>query len=886
MERFNHKIPFLHHELPYRYFDPENEIFINEHDGAFWDKVKGNMGTRVGYGFGLEISPLSGSSPSVPEVLNELICKKLPVGKQWGYQFVLTADRKLSDMIETNRKIHAQGGGMYAKLAQYQADMANKALTDGFNNGFGKGARFDLKNYRSFFFANTTEDNLDKLLEVKAESDNDFSSLGTSFRAMGVEDFIDYISRMVNHNPRNNKLTTVSYNPHDTLNLQVYDATTEINAVTAKYIDINFHDDQTDGLFHPNKTRVVCLTLKKLPTEIYHWHLQKYLSSFKAMGASLACPFMWSLNFQIEDKATSEHRVNSKIAGLRRMRGGTLGNLMAFLDDELAENEEAQRGLAGDVYRLCNFSVDLILFTDEKNWSRDSARAMNLFRDGLELMNPQKMQMQTFLSCLPFMYTRLSDDRSRAGTRHKAKSSNLANMAPIVGDYKGGFDNRPKSSHQGLSYGVLTPTRCNQAAFFNPFIMGTDSYNMIVAGGQGSGKSVFVQLLIKSLLCRGGLAFAIDKGGSYSKLCRSTGNKIINAATLHLNPFSHLDYEAMKRDPDLINDPDISVEALLANSLSMITELYAMIGRPREGVSDFEKNFLNGCITRAYHKKQTKTLVDDVVFEMEAEIAEDKANGAPFDRRKYDWAKEYLKTYMTTGSAPDVFNKPSLLDPKANFICIETEGVPANLKNPVIMALTIDIDNRIILSESAREKMFVIEEVAAILKHLKSDALIEKIEEGAATYRKKGASIVGVSQAVEEFFDTPLLRILYIKAALKIIMLQGAGFAHFAKEKKLFNDAEIAQIARFKPSSEARFSSFLLKSDEEASSLHHVYLDPYTKVLTSTRNQETAAIKAYRKQGFPQDEAVEKVMWDFYGDEARALEAWREQRAQQTKNGY
>ena len=493
LKRFNPDIPCLHHELPYRYFDAEAGIFINEHTGSLLDKVKGNLGTKVGYGFGVELSPLSGSSEVVPETLNEFICKKLPAGRHWGYQFVLTADRKLHEMIETNRKIHAAGGGMYAKLAQYQADMANKALVDGFKNGFGKGARFDLKNYRSFFFANTTQDHLDKLLEVKAETDNDFSILGTSFRPMDAKDFIAYIHGIINHNPNVHKLAKVNYNEHDELHRQVIDPTTEINQVASKYIDIQFHDASTDGLFSPNNTRVVTLTLKKLPTEIYHWQLQKYLSSFKAMGAALACPFLWSLNFQIEDKAASEHRVNSKIGGLRRMRNNSfLGGMLSFLDDELAENEEVKRGLAGDVYRLCNFGVDLVLFTSKEHWQRDAARAMNLFRDGLELMNPQKMQLQTLLSVLPFMGTRLLEDRAKVGTRHKAKSSSLANMTPIIGDYKGGYDARDKSPHQGLAYGVLTPTRCNQYAVFNPFIMGTDSYNMIVAGGQGSGKSVFM----------------------------------------------------------------------------------------------------------------------------------------------------------------------------------------------------------------------------------------------------------------------------------------------------------------------------------------------------------------------------------------------------------
>ena len=121
-------IPNFHHQLPYRYFDQEKGIFINEY--------KSLIGNQVGYGFAREIATLSGSSRIIPESLNDMICKKLPTGKKWGYQFVLTADRKVSDLIETNRRLHSQSGGAYAKLAQYQADMANKAIVDGFNNGF------------------------------------------------------------------------------------------------------------------------------------------------------------------------------------------------------------------------------------------------------------------------------------------------------------------------------------------------------------------------------------------------------------------------------------------------------------------------------------------------------------------------------------------------------------------------------------------------------------------------------------------------------------------------------------------------------------------------------------------------------------------------------
>lgn len=867
-ERVN--APHFHHELPYRYFDRDKKVFINEYKGGIKEKIVQN-GKQYGYGFAREVSPLIGSGTSTVESLNEMICKKLPTGKKWSYQFVLTGDRKVSQSLEINRDIHAQSGGMYERLANNQFDMAQKALVDGFPSGLGKGARFDLKNYRAFFFAHTTENDLNKLLDVKDETENDLSSSGIGFRDFEADDLIDFVRNMVNHNPLDSNVNQVNYNPYEDLNAQVYDASTEVNRIKKEYIDFQFYDDTVAyPKDQPINSRVVCLTLKKLPSRIFQWELQKYLSSFRRMGSSLACPFAWSVNFQIENLANSETQVNDKITSIQRAKESGLGRFMPFLEDELKGYREVQRGLGDDRYRICNFSVDLILYTDKANWRKDVSKAMNLYRDGLELINPKGLQAQTFLSVLPFQYTRFSSNRKKAGTRHRAKSSNLVNMLPLLGDYKGAMNKEAQHRYKGLQYGILTPSRTNQLAYFHPFFMGTDSYNMIVAGSQGSGKSVLVQSLILSLLSTGGLVVALDKGGSYNKMARAVGGQVINAGNLYLNPFAHLDLNAMQNDPELVNDPEISVQAIFDNSIAMIVELYAMIGRPNESVSDYEKKFLSNAINRAYRKQGTKTLVDDVVNEIKAIIQEESDNGQPIDRRKSDWV-DYLDKYTTTGSSPDVFNRPTMFRDDASFICIEIEGVPEDLKNPLMMALSIDIENRFILSPSARQKALVIEEVGALLKHLKSEALKNKFEDGAATFRKKNATFINITQEVSEFFESSLLEVIYRKSALHIVMKQGEGFSKFAKDNELFDEWAINQIKSIRSASENRFSTFLLRIGQAQQSVHYFFLDPYSKVLTSTKSAEMEAVLNYRKQGFSVAESVEKVMWEYHTAEAQAL---------------
>ncbi|WP_206609133.1 hypothetical protein, partial [Cysteiniphilum litorale] len=78
-------------------------------------------------------------------------------------------------------------------------------------------------------------------------------------------------------------------------------------------------------------------------------------------------------------------------------------------------------------------------------------------------------------------------------------------------------------------------------------------------------------------------------------------------------------------------------------------------------------------------------------------------------------------------------------------------------------------------------------------------------------------------------------------------------------------------IQRFRPSSEAWFSSFLIKRGE-FSSEHRFFLDPYSKIITSTKRQEVDAVKTYRKQGYRLKEAIMLTVEEFYGDELAELQ--------------
>ena len=856
----------FHHLLPYRFYDDATGLFHNYHS----KQVMMRTVNRNGLGFGFRFEPLSGTNIDMVKIINDIICTKLPTGKSYSYQFCLTADRKLLHQLKNNQKIHSARGGRYADLARIQSEHAIKAVFDGFPSGYGKHARFDLKNYTAWFFVNATISDQDKIKQVKEDIDIALSLAQIHAKTINAKDLIDYVTEIMVNDPASLVAKNASHNPYDYLNKQVFNvANMVVDKIESEYIDVKFNDKPN----HQKNTRIVCLSLHRLPAQFFAGQLPDCLASAKTLGLATSCPFLWSVNFQNEDNLKAITQAKKKIKSIYKLKQMQLERILPFLNEELTDYLEIEKGLEDDRYRLCNFSMDIILFSTAETWKKDREAAISLFKkESLELSDCQYLQGQILHAIFPFCYGDLSEDHQNSGTRHRVKSTNVANFIPMVADYKGALDTNKQSQFYGHRYGLITPTVHNQLAFLSPFFMGQDSYNIVIAGAMGAGKSVLAQMIINQIVSMGGYCWAIDKGSSYADLCTTTGGKQISATSLYLNPFSFLDIEAMRQDPDLMNDPKIDVNSIFANSISAITELYYMMGKPdAQSIDPFEYNFLRECILAAYDKQKTTTLVDHVLEEIQAEVDVDDTKGDR-DRRKSDWLK-LLSSFKTTGINGRVFNNKSQLDPDVPFICIEMEGVPNDLKKPVMLALTIDIDNRIILSSKDQPKALVCEEVSQTLD-FESKALEKKFSEGAATYRKKNATLITITQLIEEYFKNNLLSVIYKKAALKLVMLQNNDFPSFATQKKLFNEQEIAAIQGFRPSKEAHFSSFLLQKMDGSSSEHRYFLDPYSKILTTTKAEETAKILAYRKQGFSLDEALQKTVVDFYGDELRALETF------------
>ena len=173
-----------------------------------------------------------------------------------------------------------------------------------------------------------------------------------------------------------------------------------------------------------------------------------------------------------------------------------------------------------------------MLFSNDGEEKKDESSAISSYRyNGIELFNTKYMQLQSFLTTLPFVMSEgMYQDLNKSGRLKTLTTWNLANLLPLVADFK------------MCRQGVLLSSFRNQINFFDMYSdsLPTANYNIAVAATSGAGKSFLVQNILSYVLSVKGRCFVIDLGQSYRKFCEIVGGTYLEYHSLRLNPFTNI----------------------------------------------------------------------------------------------------------------------------------------------------------------------------------------------------------------------------------------------------------------------------------------------------------------------------------------------------------
>ncbi|MBY4890597.1 type IV secretion system protein TraC [Pantoea sp. DY-15] len=828
------QFPQLSSLLPYRHYDRDTGMFINQNT----------------IGFMLEAQPLIGANEHIVQVLEDLIKSKVP--RNVPITFHLMSSQTVGDMVEAGiRDFRWQGKeadnfnritrAYYLRAAQTQFDSpTNLPMT--------------LRNYRLFIsFGEKAKRNrqthlteMSHLLKV-IRATLDSAKIVT--RLVEQDAFITLINELVN--PQTGQLyrENVNVDRWGQLNTQCVDRT----------IDFRI---SPDGIFvglnppgqAPTKARVMSFMMENEPDLFMLWQGGDNISNLLNPDLTISQPFIITFTMMAEAQVSSQREATAKYMDADKKANSPYAKLFPGVVRTAAEWKEVRERLNSNETCLVRFYFNITTFCDDNDEAAlvCEQQVVNTFKkNGLTLFASKYMQMRNWLAMFPFMAAEgLWEDLRMTGATCRAESTQVVNLTPIIAD------------NRLCSGGLLAPSYRNQLAFIDIYGtgMGNTNYNMAVTGTSGAGKTGLVQPILRSVLDAKGIVWVFDMGDGYKSFCENMGGTYLDGRTLKFNPFANIS--------------DIS------ESGERIRDQLAVLASPNGSLDEVHEDLLLEAVLAAWQSKRNRARIDDVVEYLQSASQATRTSGSERIYGRMDEIVKLLGKYCTWGIYGDYFNSddPSLKE-DARLVVLELGGLqdkPALLA-AVMFSLIIYIEDKMYRSPRSQKKCCAIDEGWKLL-NFKNAKVGGFIETGYRTVRRHLGSFITISQNIKDFDAddaSPAARAAWGNSAFKVVLKQDTSeFKQYNQNRPdQFTEMQREVISRFGDAKDQWFSSFMLRINDTCS-YHRLFVDPLSRAMFSSKGVDYEYIQARREQGADIHDAVWELACRNFPDEMEELQSW------------
>lgn len=829
------QFPQLSSLLPYRHYDRDTGMFINQNT----------------IGFMLEAQPLIGANEHIVQVLEDLIKSKVP--RNVPITFHLMSSQTVGHMIEEGiRDFRWQGKeadnfnritrAYYLRAAQTQFDSpTNLPMT--------------LRNYRLFIsFSEKAKRNrqthlteMSHLLKV-IRATLDSAKIVT--RLVEQDAFITLINELVN--PQTGQLyrEDVKVDRWGQLNTQCVDRT----------IDFRI---SPDGIFvglnppgqAPTNARVMSFMMENEPDLFMLWQGGDNISNLLNPDLTISQPFIITFTMMAEAQVSSQREATAKYMDADKKANSPYAKLFPGVVRTAAEWKEVRERLNSNETCLVRFYFNITTFCEDNDEAAlvCEQQVVNTFKkNGLTLFASKYMQMRNWLAMFPFMAAEgLWEDLRMTGATCRAESTQVVNLTPIIAD------------NRLCSGGLLAPSYRNQLAFIDIYGtgMGNTNYNMAVTGTSGAGKTGLVQPILRSVLDARGIVWVFDMGDGYKSFCENMGGTYLDGRTLKFNPFANIS--------------DIS------ESGERIRDQLAVLASPNGSLDEVHEDLLLEAVLAAWQSKRNRARIDDVVEYLQSASQATRTSGSERIYGRMDEIVKLLGKYCTWGIYGDYFNSddPSLKE-DARLVVLELGGLqdkPALLA-AVMFSLIIYIEDKMYRSPRSQKKCCAIDEGWKLL-NFKNAKVGGFIETGYRTVRRHLGSFITISQNIKDFDAddaSPAARAAWGNSAFKVVLKQDTSeFKQYNQNRPdQFTEMQREVISRFGDAKDQWFSSFMLRINDTCS-YHRLFVDPLSRAMFSSKGVDFEYIQARRVQGADIHDAVWELACRNFPDEMEELQSWQ-----------
>jgi hypothetical protein len=307
-------------------------------------------------------------------------------------------------------------------------------------------------------------------------------------------------------------------------------------------------------------------------------------------------------------------------------------------------------------------------------------------------------------------------------------TSNAADLVPCHGPWRGA--ERP-----------IFPvyTRSDSLAALDPFDPRLPSWNAVVIGESGGGKTHFAIAWLCHLLALDPVIVIVDKGGSYRMFCDVHSGQHIHLAPdadVAVNPFDLLPGEI---------EPDPAHLGLLRSMVAL------MVAEPGTALSRQELAVLESTIRQTYARAAgAPVFLHDLVRTLRTFEQVGRHDAGPEEWAAARGIARRLELWVEQGVYARLLDRPSTVDTRAEIVCLDTEGLDEQYPElvPIAALLANHLIYRRIRSEEGRLKYVVSDETwAALLNPVAAESLVGMFRR----FRKFGAGIMAISQRLQDF---------------------------------------------------------------------------------------------------------------------------------------
>ena len=289
--------------------------------------------------------------------------------------------------------------------------------------------------------------------------------------------------------------------------------------------------------------------------------------------------------------------------------------------------------------------------------------------------------------------------------------------------------------------------------------------NMIVIGKSGSGKSYATSTLLANLAADNARIFILDPENEYTALAHGLKGKFIDVGSSMngiMNPF-HV-YTTLSEDEGAGSDS-------FSQHLQFLEEFFRVIF---DGMSGDAFEILNSLVVEVYKRKNIDTTTNlstlkpedypifDDVYKMICEKVETQTD--EYLSRNLQILQTYVQKFSTGGRNSNLWNGPTSIETKENFICFNFQSLMANrnimIANAQMLMVFKYLDNEISKNKDfntkydTHRKIVVAVDEAHLFINPKFPIALDFMAQMAKRIRKYEGMQIVITQNIKDFIGS------------------------------------------------------------------------------------------------------------------------------------